>query len=421
MNTKIYLVGMGGGVICSLVLWFPLAEYLPSTFIHDWVLISGGAGCWGLVILAALVVLACGAASAFVSGTRSRQGAAVNGAISGWMAALVSYIMVGGAAAGMWGARPILEFGLQPAMDDAQFIQLLVDSVTGIHWWTMLVLWGFMLAGLVLGALGGLLAGPGGESEADIALVYQVAAVSGMLTGVLVLIIETAVLSLLAQSIADAAAEMSLVPAYPTNAILAFPVVTTFLLMLASLLLWWFFYRHGQAAGQEMNVQARVSAVILFGVPTLALILVFLIYPQPMFYSLYLPFFVLTILVSGSILRRVWKESTNTWNSTITFRIGMTSAGLSFLVMVAGAYFSTLPAALGDVMLVVSSITALMPGGGEAAIADVVELVREHYTIYRNVGLLLALVILPVFSLIAGGLVILLMRWVGRRVGTQTS
>ncbi|MFZ5911110.1 MAG: hypothetical protein ACOYYU_13945 [Chloroflexota bacterium] len=420
MNTKIYLVGMGGGVICSLVLWFPLAEYLPSTFIHDWVPISSGAG-WGLVFLAALVVLACGAMSARASGTRSRQGAAVNGAIAGWMAALVSYIMVGGAAAGMWGARPLLEFGLGPAQDDAQFIQLLMDSVTGIHWWTMLVLWGFMLMGLALGAFGGLLAGPGGEPEADIALVYQVAAVSGMLTGVLVLIIETAVLSLLTQSIVDAAAEMSLVPAYPTNAILAFPVVTTFLMMLASLWLWWYFYRYGQAAGQEMNMQARMSAMILFGVPTLALILVFMIYSQPMFYTLYLPFFVLTILASGSILRRVWKESTNTWNSTITLRIGMTSAGLSFLVMVAGAYFSTLPAALGDVMLVVSSITALTPGGGEAAKADVVELVREHYAVYRDAGLLLALVVLPVFSLVAGGLVILLMRWVGRRVGTQTS
>jgi hypothetical protein len=420
MNTKIYLVGMGGGMICSLALWLPLAEYLPSTFINDWRSVNAGTG-WGLVFLAILVVCACGAISARISGAKSRQGAAISGATAGWMAALVSYIVVGGAAAGMWGARPLLDFGLRPAMDDAQFTQLLVDSVTGIHWWTMLVLWGFVLAGLALGALGGLLAGPGGEPEAGIALVYQVAAVSGVLTGVLVLIIETAILSVLMQSIADVAAEMSLVPAYPTNAILAFPVVTTFLMMLASLLLWWNFYRYGQAAGQEMNMQARMSAVILFGVPILALILVFLIYPQPMFYALYLPFFVLTILVSGSILRRVWKDSTNTWNSTFIFRIGMASAGLSFLVMVAGAYFSTLPAALGDVMLVVSSITALTPGGGEAAIADVVELVREHYAVYRNAGLLLALVVLPVFSLVASGLVILIMRWVDRRVGTQTS
>ena len=53
------------------------------------------------------------------------------------------------------------------------------------------------------------------------------------------------------------------------SAILIFPVVTVFLMMLGSLWLWWFFYRRGLAAGQEMNMQARLSAMILFGAPIL--------------------------------------------------------------------------------------------------------------------------------------------------------
>ncbi len=421
MNAKIYLVGLVGGVLCALALWFPLAEYLPSTMLKDWEVVNAGLA-WGLVLLASLIVLATGAVSARLSGTNNRREAALGGAIAGWTATLIGYILVGGAAAGAWGARPILEFGLKPAATDAQFIQLLVDSVTGVYWWTMLGLWGSLLLGLGLGALGGWLAGPGGESDPDMTLVYQVMAVSGMLTGGLVLIIETAVLTLLSQSTAEAAAKIDLTPAYSTTAILTFPVITTFLLMLVSQLIWWTFYRRGEAAGQVMNMQVRLSAATLLGTPLLASILVFLLYRQSMFYALYLPFFVLTILAGILIVRHVWKRSTSGWESTITFKIGMLSAGLSFLAMVAGAYFSNIAGALGNVMLVIPSIATLTPGNaGMPGTTNMVELVREHYDTYRNAGLLLLLVILPVFTLVASGLVLLLMRSFGRRSDKQKS
>ena len=415
MNAKMYLVGVVGGIFGSLVLWFPLTEYLPSTVINRWDAASAGLA-WGLILLACLIMLACGAVSARWSGTKNRSGAVISGAVAGWVAALVSYILVVGAAAGVWGARPILEFGLRPADNDAQFIRLLVDSITGIHWWTMLALWGTMLLGLGLGAIGGALAGPGGNPDPDMILVYQITAVSGILTGGLVLVIETAVLTLLTQSIGEAAAKLGLTSAYPTIAILTFPVVTTFLMMLASLLLWWVFYRRGMATGQVMNMQARLSAGVLLGVPILTLMLVFAIYRQPMFYSLYLPFFALAILAGFGIMRHVWSNSTNSWDSKLTFRVGMFSACLSFLVMIAGAYFSTVPASLGDVLLVVSSIEVLNPATtGTADVTNVMELVREHYATYRNVGLFLMLVILPAVTLVASGLVILMMKFFGRR------
>jgi hypothetical protein len=144
--------------------------------------------------------------------------------------------------------------------------------------------------------------------------------------------------------------------------------------------------------------------------------LVYLFYHQPLFYTLYLPLLLIAILAGGGILRHVWVNSTRTWTSVLTFRIGMISAALGFLVMVAGSYFSTFPAALGDVLLVITSITALTPEGtGSPGITSVAELVRQHYTSYRNAGLLILLVILPVFSLVAGGLVTLLVRFVANR------
>lgn len=419
MNAKMYLAGIAGGILCSLALWIPLAEYLPSTLLNGWSTVSAGLS-RGLIFLTCLIILICGSVSARLSGTKSRLGAAIGGAVNGWIAAFISYVIVGGAAAGVWGARPILEFGLKPAADEAQFIQLLVDSVTGIHWWTMLALWGTMLSGLVLGAIGGWLAGPAGDSDPDMIPVYQVTAVSGMLTSGLMLIIETAVLTLLNQSTAQAAAKLNLVPAYSTTAIVAFPVITTFLMMLVSLWLWWFFYRQGKAAGQVMNMQVRLSAGMLFGMPILALILVFMIYHQSMFYTLYLPFFIVAILAGWLILRHVWANSTHDWGSRLTFRIGMSSASLSILAMAAGAYFSAIPAALGDVILAISSIAALNPTNTEPVkISNLAELVHEHYTIYRNAGLLVMLVTVPVVALVNSGLVVLIMKFISRRAEKQ--
>jgi len=75
---------------------------------------------------------------------------------------------------------------------------------------------------------------------------------------------------------------------------------------------------------------------------------------------------------------------------------------------------------LGNVMLVIASIAALTPEGtATPGTTSVVELVREHYSTYRNTGLLLLLVILPVFTLITSGLVLLLMRFFNRRAEKQ--
>jgi hypothetical protein len=414
MNAKLYLPGLLGGFLCSLLLWYPLANHLPATLLKDWPATQAELA-WGLAALAALVLLASGAAAARLSGTGSRSGAAASGAVAGWLATLIVYILVSGAAAGLWGARPILAYGLKSASSEVQFLQLLVDSVTGIHWWTMLALWGSLLAGLTLGALGGFLAGPGGSPDPEMPLIYQVVGVSGVLTSGLVLIITTLILDLLSRATAKSVGQMGLTPAYAIDTLLIFPVVTLFLMMFASLLLWWFFYRRGLAAGQEMNLQVRLSASVLLGAPSVALILTFIVYHQPLFYGLYLPLFLAAILAGAGIWRHVWKNSTNARTNQLTTHTVLVSTALSFLVIGAGTYFSTVPAALGDVMLVVTTIAPLTPGGsGPASLTSLAQLVRDHYASYRNTGILLTLVILPIFTLLISGLVGLTIHFASR-------
>lgn len=415
MNAKMYLAGIIGGTLCSLALWMPLAEYLPATLLTGWQPVNANLA-WGLIILACLIVAACGVAAARMSGTKSRTGASISGAVNGLIAAMMSYIMVGGAAAGVWGARPILAYGLKPAVDDSQMIELIVDSLTGIHWWGMIALWSVMLIGLGLGALGGALAGPAGEPDPEIFLIYQVTAVCGMLTGALILIVNTAVLALLVETTAKSVDKAGIVPAYPINTMLVSPAVNAFLMMLISAWLWWVFYHQGAAAGQVMDLQVRLSAGTLLIAPILTLILTYMIHPRIVFYTLYLPFFVVIILTGALILRHVWRNSDSAWSSNLNSHVIMVSGGLCFIVLEFGNYISATPTSLGVVLLVITSISALTPEGSVAAptITNLVQMVREHYVVYRNVGLA-SLPATAFTCLVISSLVLWLMRFLERR------
>ena len=42
MRARVYLVGPGGGVLVTSVLYYPLYLYLPGTFVKDWPSAPGG-------------------------------------------------------------------------------------------------------------------------------------------------------------------------------------------------------------------------------------------------------------------------------------------------------------------------------------------------------------------------------------------
>jgi hypothetical protein len=415
MNAKMYLPGLAAGLLVTILLWFPLSAALPSTLLADWPRSNAGLA-WGLFFLAGIVLCASGSAAARLSGADSRHGASVAGAVCGLVAALLAFSLVGGAAAGVWGARPLLDFGIKRASGEAQSIQLLLDSLTSVHWWTMLALWASMIAGLALGALGGFLAGPGGLPDPEMTLIYQVVAVSGVLTAGLCLVTSTGLHLPLVQSSTQSIVRLGLTPGYPLETVLAFPVISIFLMMSVSQWLWWHFYRRGLAAGQPMDVQVRLSAVALFVTPLLSLALTFLLQPGPLFYSIYLPLALLATLCGAAILRHVWKNSTSAWLNQLSRHTTLVSAGLGILVISAGVYLSALAAGLADFTLLTPMVVPLNLGAEQAPnLTSMAQLVSEHYTVYRNTGLLILLVIVPFLTALLGGLVLLMLRLPRRR------
>lgn len=406
MNAKMYLFGLAGGAVCTLLLWYPLAEYLPSAILPAW----NGANptlAWALIIAAALAVLASGAIAARNSGVASRGGAMLSGATIGLMSTLLPFMILGGAAAGTWGARSVLAFGLRQAANQAQFLQFIVDAVLGIHGWTVWTLWGCILAGLLLGGLGGLFAGPGGEADPEMPLIYQVMGVAGVLASNLNITLTTIILGLLGAATQKTIIENQLQGLYPVFWLLVFPILTNFVAMYASIGLWWAFYRRGLSTGQKMDAQVRAGAIVLVATPVAnSLLLIALKAYDPLW--LYLPLFLLGILPAAAILWHVWQNSTNSTNLALTRHTIVVSTLLSLLVITVTIYFGTVPAALGDVMLVVSMIAPLNPDGTQASqVGSVVQLVMDHYATYRNTALTLIFVILPIFTLIISGLCLL--------------
>jgi predicted anti-sigma-YlaC factor YlaD len=411
MNAKMYLPGLAAGFLVSILLWFPLS----ATLLADWPRSSAGL-VWVLGFLAGIILCASGAVAARLSGAASRRGASMAGAVCGLVAALLAFILVGSAAAGVWGARPLLDFGLKRASGEAQSIQLLLDSLTSVHWWTMLALWASMIAGLALGGLGGFLAGPGGLPDPEMNLIYQVVAVSGVLTAGLCLVTFTAIQLPLVQSSTESIVRLGLTPRYPLETVLAFPVISIFLMLSASQWLWWHFYRRGLAAGQPMDAQVRLSAVVLFMMPLLSLALIFLLQPGPLFYSLYLPLALLATLCGAAILLDVWKNSTSAWLNQLSRHTALVSAGLGILVISAGAYLSALAAGLADFTLLTRMIVPLNLGIEQAPdLTGIAQLVSDHYAVYRNTGLLILLVIVPLLTALLGALVLLMLRFASRR------
>jgi hypothetical protein len=112
----------------------------------------------------------------------------------------------------------------------------------------------------------------------------------------------------------------------------------------------------------------------------------------------------------------VWKNSTSARTNHLNRRTVLISAGLSLLVISAGVYFSAVPAGLADVTLINRMVAPLILGVDQtSSLTSMTQLVSDHYATYRNIGLLLMSVILPILTALLGGFVLLLLRFAIRR------
>jgi hypothetical protein len=233
MNKRVFLIGLAGGLLVSVALYQPLYLYLPSRFVEGWPDANAQAATiW--TALAAILLLATGVFAARSSGTSSRFAATGAGAAAGLTAALLAEIFIGGAAAGVWGSRLMLAHGLHATQDETEFMFLLTHGVVSTIWWTYASIWIATAAGVLLGALGGFAAGPGGKPARSAPELWLVVSGTGILASALSLAVMTTVYQLLGPITQRAAEQASISLPYPSETILHWPVATN----LAWLIFW---------------------------------------------------------------------------------------------------------------------------------------------------------------------------------------
>ncbi len=271
MSKRIFLIALLGGALSAAAAYYPLYRWLPGQFVTDWLAADERLALTGLALTLFLWLLT-GAFAARQSGTRSRWAAAGAGALAGLIAAWFVEIVLGGAAAGVWGSRLMLMHGIHATRDETEFIYLLSHGVSSIIWGVHVSIWAASGLGALLGALGGWVAGPGGkpaQKENAFWLMLSALVTTFLSFALLVMADAFATFPAILQNAADKAG-LSLL--YPAESAFGWPIATH----LVWLLCWQFF---AWRLTRNAAPLASLRLLRILGLALLVLILIGLVYP----------------------------------------------------------------------------------------------------------------------------------------------
>lgn len=227
MPVRVYVVGLGAGLLLIALLYYPLRQVVPDLVLQT-ALTAGTANAVGLVVVSGVLLLGTGAVAARLSGAFDRRGAFRAGATAGLIAMLLAEVWLGGAAAGVWGAQNLLRQTPATVANQQALMGLLAEAVISVHWWTELSAWAAALIGVGLGGLGGAIAGPSGIATRRFLFLGPVLALVGTLVVTLNAALSTYVFLQLGPAVQQAATE--------ANQPLPFPADTPLLCSLVSAL-----------------------------------------------------------------------------------------------------------------------------------------------------------------------------------------
>jgi len=270
VRTHSWIIAALGSLVTALALRYPLvagwmARYVPGAPAANAAQVTSS------VISGAVLLLASAALAARLSGAQTRAGAAGAGALAGLLAGGLTFALYGAPAAGVAGAQPVYPFVLAPAQADARVE--LIKAVLGCATWTYGMGWAMGLGGGIAGVLVGALVGSRPSATPPSSLPAQTMVVVVALVCCLGLVVDVALLSLLGQTIARAAAEANYTPPispyFPWYVAVGSPLV----ILIVALLGAWLHTRRRTPGAAEARHVARVSYTLgILAILTVALV-----------------------------------------------------------------------------------------------------------------------------------------------------
>lgn len=271
MNRSTVFIGVLGGILAAGTAHYPLYRWLPSAIVYDWPAADGHTAILGLAATAVILLLTGFLAGRF-SGSQSRWGAAGAGAVAGLIAAWIMEAAWGGAAAGVYGARPMLAHGIHAAKDETEFYYLLTHSISMTIWDVYSSIVTATVGGLVLGGLGGLCAGPGKRAARFTSgLWLSVCAVMVPMAS-LELTISIFTFGLLGSNIQKAADQGGFTLPYPAESASVWPIAASLVWLIFWQFLAWQTVRKSPA-GRRMNFLVALGAALIVNVAMAIVIL----------------------------------------------------------------------------------------------------------------------------------------------------
>ena len=392
MNAKTYGIGAAGGILLWVLLTYSLTVYLPGRVVAE--MPQGQAWlAWALTVAGVLLIPLTGAVAARFSGASDRKGAAIAGTIAGLTAALIAEIALGGAAAGVWGNREILAFGLNPTRDDTQLIELLSNAVVSSLLWTYISIWIALVGGAGLGALGAVLSGHGKTRAPENLLLQSNLIVSGALASTLALVVAFFVFPLLADSIQEGYDKAGIEAGFSPSIFNAIPIVTTYLTLIFWQIMGWRMARRWQADEAVRGAITPASTILLGAVPLLAAVM--MLFAGFESFSFWIGICAIASLVFGALtiqqgieMRRAAKTTALQMDNVTGALAGALTAG----ILIGTGYIGATAAALNITMLDVTMIAALSMrdparAAEEAArvVGGVPGLVQANYDVHRSI------------------------------------
>ncbi len=417
MRSKVYFIGLGGGLLVTAALYYPLYVYLPGTAVAGWPTAQATLA-QVLTGVAALLLVATGAVAARNSGTTTRGEAAGAGAVAGLIAAAVAEMWLGGAAGGVWGVRQLLAHGLRPTSDEAAFLSLVSDAVVSAQWWTYVSIWIAMLAGPALGAAGGALAGPGGIVVKPPSGTWPTElSVIGVISSVMMMIVSSAIFARLGPSVQSSADQAGHILIYPASSVIAWPTATNLILLAVWQALGWWWLKNANpptAAGQN-----RLQAIAwVNGFLPIAMIALLVVGTRDVALT---PIALTGLLVSlalsaltlrfGWELRSIPKPPTPSQFHGVRFFTSEVAMSAGILL---GAIYIGVASPLNFSLLIVPMISTLALHDASAPLTTLPLIVDANYVIHRSILLYGGALFVLANLLVAAGV------WaVGRMRGTK--
>ena len=149
---------MAGGIVLYGLLYYPCYYFLPGQYINSW-FASNENLAYICLLVSVLVLIVIGILGGRWSGLDEKK-SFLGGAAAGGIAAILSYGLIISPATAVIGNKDILRYGLIEVGDELSLAWLVFYGVSGTLWWGAIGFWASLLAGLVLGGIGGWLAEP---------------------------------------------------------------------------------------------------------------------------------------------------------------------------------------------------------------------------------------------------------------------